>query len=516
MSASITKLRKLIQENTRIQKGSAIDVDYVDVTHALADALTKQNHVIFGRRGCGKSLLLDKVRKGLDPSTRAIYINCEDYKHHSFPNVLIEILDVIFQEIESNLGGWFGKKKKLKNLVSELRLNLAELRKKEDEVRKRVKQKAEVNSQGAAKIGGGTGSLKAELGLSRARKDSIEAEYQAFDDKIRDLNQLLPRLKKLIEQFFVLSHKVKFLYIELDDFYQLRRPIQPYVADYVHRLCKDVPLFFKIGTLRHVSTLYADRDHQPIGAQERHDYQPINIDYTLAEYKKTSAQIHKILLEYTNKAGMTKDDADALFKGQGFNRLVLASGGVPRDFLSLLLEALSEKAADDERIGKDDVRALSLSTFQRRIEELKADSEEKDHDVLIRGIYAIRTFCLERKTNVFLVADKTLQEKSAIKDLLNRLLDYRIIHLVGNALTHKSQQGTYTAYMIDIGAYANFRKHANRFKEIDVTAQDSKEKCRNAPILEGTRLEEFFDSAPPNAEELLVAVAETETEEEED
>lgn len=516
MSSSVVELRRLIQENTRTQKGSPIEIDYVDVTHALADAMTRQNHVVFGRRGCGKSLLLDKVRKGVGPSIRAIYINCEDYKHHSFPNVLIEILDAVFEEMETHLGGWFGKKKQLRVLVTNLRQELAELRKSQDTVTSRVTRKAETENKGTAKLGAGVPHVKAELGLSSARKESIEAEYQTFDDKIRELNQLLPRLKRMIEQFFELSQKVKVLYIQLDDFYQLRRPIQPYVADYVHRLCKDVPLFFKIGTLRHVSSLYADRDHQPIGAQERHDYQPINIDYTLAEFKKTSVQIRKILQEYTNKAGMDNSEADALFKGEGFNRLVLASGGVPRDFLSLLLEALAEKAAGDERIGKDDVRTLSLSTFQRRIEELKADSEEKDHDVLIRGIYAIRKFCLDRKTNVFLVADKTLQEKSAIKDLLNRLLDYRIIHLVGNALTHKSQAGTFTAYMIDIGAYANLRKLANKFKEIDVTADDAKEQCRNAPVLEGATLDSFFTSAPKDVEQALIAEVEEQTEEAEE
>ncbi len=89
--------------------------------------------------------------------------------------------------------------------------------------------------------------------------------------------------------------------------------------------------------------------------------------------------------------------------------------------------------------------------------------------------------------------------------MLNRLLDYRIIHSVGTALTHKSQQGTFTAYMIDIGAYANLRKLANRFTEIDVTAADAtKEQCRNAPILEGTILEGFFASAPENVELALI------------
>jgi hypothetical protein len=504
MSAPVVELRRLIQENSRIQKGSSIEIDYVDVTHALADAMTRQNHVVFGRRGCGKSLLLEKVRKGVGQKIRAIYINCEDYKHHSFPNVLVEILDTVFTEIEEHLGGWFGKKKRLKSLVTELRKELAALRTKEDELKKNVKSKAEIEKKGSVKGGAKVSHAQGELGFSSTKKESVEAEYHTFDDKIRDLNQILPRLKRMIEQFFVLSQRVEVIFIELDDFYQLRRPIQPYVADYVHRLCKDVPLFFKIGTLRHSSSMYADRHQQPIGAQERHDYQPINIDYTLADFKKTSAQIRKILHEYANKAGMEADEADSLFKGEGFNRLVLASGGVPRDFLSLLLEALAEKPPGDERIGKDDVRGLSLSTFQHRIEELKADSEEKDHDVLIRGIYAIRKLCLDRKTNVVLVADKTLQEKGEIKDLLNRLVDYRIIHLVGTALTHKSQPGTFTAYMIDIGAYANLRKLANKFREIDITVPGSKEQCRNAPILEGATLEQFFASAPINSEEVLI------------
>ncbi len=382
MSSPVVELRRLIQESTRIQKGTTIEIDYVDVTHALADAMTRQNHVVFGRRGCGKSLLLDKVRKGVGPTIGAIYINCEDYKHHSFPNVLIEILDAVFEEMEANLGGWFGKKKQLRELVTELRSQLKELRKREDEVTSKVTRKAELENKADASLSAGASGAKAGFGLSSARRESIEAEYQTFDDKIRELNLLLPRLKKIIEKFFALSQKVSVLFIQLDDFYQLRRPIQPYVADYVHRLCKDVPLFFKIGTLRHASSLYADRDHQPIGAQERHDYQPINIDYTLAEFKKTASQIRKILHEYASKAGMSAEEADSLFKGEGFNRLILASGGVPRDFLSLLLDALAEKAAGDERIGKDDVRSLSLSTFQRRIEELKADSEVKDHDAL--------------------------------------------------------------------------------------------------------------------------------------
>ena len=107
--------------------------------------------------------------------------------------------------------------------------------------------------------------------------------------------------------------------------------------------------------------MYSDREGQPIGAQERHDFQPINVDFTLADFEKTSAQLRQILYEFGHRASISELEIDGLFVGQGFDRLVLASGGVPRDFLSLLLEGLAPKTEGEERIGKDDVRLLSLA-----------------------------------------------------------------------------------------------------------------------------------------------------------
>jgi hypothetical protein len=92
-------------------------------------------------------------------------------------------------------------------------------------------------------------------------------------------------------------------------------------------------------------------------------------------------------------------------------------------------------------------------------------------------------------------------------------LDYRIIHSVGSALTHKSIQGTFNAYMIDIGAYANLRKLEGRFTEIDVTASDAKEQRRNAPVLDGGTLVQFYRSAPERTEVALLLPAGDETSE---
>jgi hypothetical protein len=505
MSTEVEDLRRIVQESIRIQRGGGETIEYVDASRALADAVTKQNHVVFGRRGCGKTLLLGAVQQNVGSGVRVVYINCEDYKQHSFPNVLIEILDALFEELDRNLPGWFGRKKKSRELIRRIRSELTSLKEEADEADRTVKEtnSAEVAGSASAKLSGGSLGIGAEI--ASAQRAAVEHEYKRHDSKIQALNVLLPRLKAQIRDFFNTSTDVKTVLLELDDFYHLPRTMQPHVADYVHRLCKDVPLYFKIATLRHASILYADRGSQPTGAQERHDYQPINIDFTLAEFRRTSDQLREILYRFGEKAGMDKKTVDDLFMGQGFDRLVLASGGVPRDFLSLLLEALSHKPLGQEKIGKDDVRLLSLAVLQRRIEELKVDSEQQDQDALIRGIYAIRKFCLDKQTNVFLISDRVLQEPNGVRDLTNRLLDYRIIHSVGSALTHKSISGTFSAYMIDIGAYANLRKLEGRFREVDITAPDARERCRNAPVLEGETLEKLYRAAPQEAEAALLS-----------
>jgi hypothetical protein len=345
------------------------------------------------------------------------------------------------------------------------------------------------------------------LDLSQLSRSETERKYSQNQSKIRDLGMWLPRLKQQIREFFDLSKAVKVIFLQIDDFYHLSREDQPLVMDYIHRLCKDLPLYFKLATLRHASTLYADRLGQPLGAQERHDYQPINIDFTFSDFKKTVNQNRQIFAEFGRRAGLSSSGVEDLFKGEGFQRLIIAGGGVPRDCLSLFLEVLDsvQPPTGDGRIGKDDVRILSRANFERRIEELKQDSEGKEQGILIRGIYVLRQFCIEKKSNVLLVSEALLQQNDNIRHLLYRLLDYRIMHSAGSALTHKSQVGTYHAFVIDIGCYAHMRKLVTRFTEIDLSANDAKERMRSGPILDEKVFSNLWESAPQDSESALVS-----------
>ncbi len=198
---------------------------------------------------------------------------------------------------------------------------------------------------------------------------------------------------------------------------------------------------------------------------------------------------------------MSEQELKALFRGEGFSRLVMAGGGVPRDVLSLFLEAMSR--SEGEPVGKDEIRVLSRSNLERRIEELKQDSHGDEQDTLIAGIYVLREFCISRKTNVFLVQEQLLQKNEGWRNLFNRLMDYRVIHHAGSALTHKSLPGNFQAFAIDIGCYAHFRKMESRFSEIDVSDANAKDKMRSAPVLDEAALLKLFEKVPEDAENIL-------------
>lgn len=508
---SLRKLRTVITENLRVQRGGAEPIPYIDVANVLVDVSARQNHAIFGRRGCGKTLLLHHSAANLPQNIKPIYINCEDFKKHSFPNVLIEILDALFEELENHLSGWFGKKRKSKELIGDIRKQLAALREQEDEQQKFVNERQSTEKKEGVKAGAGFTVGNATVGMTGDMFDSVQTEmqrvYTKHENKIRELDMWLPHLKRQIREFFSVSSNAKTIFLQIDDFYHLSRSDQPLVIDYIHRLCKDLPLYFKIATLRHVSALFAERSGQPIGAQERHDYQPINIDFTFAEFQQTVAQNEKILFELGRLADISPEDIRGLFKGAGFSRLVQAGGGVPRDCLSLFIDVLDrvQPPHSDGRVGKDDVRTFSRANFERRIEELKQDSEGPDQRTLIQGIYVLRQFCVIDKTmNAVLVPEAVLQQNAKVKALLYRLLDYRIIHSSGTALTHKSQPGTYHAFVIDIGCYAHMRVLDGRFIEIDLNDPSAREKMRSAPILDENTFMSLWDTAPHDLEQALV------------
>lgn len=86
------RLVTLVEEATRsTQKGVKHFEEPAPGT--LERAINRRHHIIFGRRGSGKSSLLRKAAADLTVARRPIaYVDLELFKGHSYPDVLLSIL----------------------------------------------------------------------------------------------------------------------------------------------------------------------------------------------------------------------------------------------------------------------------------------------------------------------------------------------------------------------------------------------------------------------------------------
>jgi hypothetical protein len=503
-------LRQIVSEGLRVQSHDDDPVPYVDVGNALTDATSQRNHTIFGRRGCGKTLLLRHTSEESGESRQTIYIDCEDFKRHSFPNAVLEILQAILRVIEDDLpsrlnpSNWVGDERKLRKAHSELSSVVSDLKQQPDRREEEVTEATESTEQAGAQATLESAAGRFQGSLSKETSKQIELKYQRNLDKSEEIQEALPKIKRKFQD--IIGHStVDSLFLHLDDFYHLKREDQPFVIDYLHRICKGSRIYFKTATLENSTVLFTEIAGQPIGVQRGNDYQAINVDFNLKNFNQTQQQVRSIFHRYAKEAGIDSDEFDEQFMGQGFERLVWAGGGVPRDCMSLFLDALEKAGKREERIGKDLIRILSREQIDQRVQDLKKDSHQEEQEALINAAWIIREFSLENKRNVFLVDEAEYKAEGPFSKILKRLVDYRVIHPLGEAVTHKRERGTFRAYAVDYGFYAHMRILEGRFNEVDLTdPKDAKGKIRSSPILRQEDMQKLWDDLPDDAEASLI------------
>src|SRR5262249_44437656 len=112
-----------------------------------------------------------------------------------------------------HLTGWFGKKKRSRDLIAGVRRELSETRTRADtreqNVRESVARERGASLEASAEVAQPPASLRVGAGLNERIKAETESTYRVLDDKIRDLDTKLPRLKSQVREFFELSTSVK-------------------------------------------------------------------------------------------------------------------------------------------------------------------------------------------------------------------------------------------------------------------------------------------------------------------
>lgn len=478
----------------------------------LRRTLSKWHHIIFGRRGSGKSSLIYKAASDLSKNNNPVgLVDLEPFKGHQYPDIIISVLlatfskysDWLLRRIESEQDQrtwytlWLSKKEsknkkefsKLKsNFVEEVGLLIKQLHLTDNANLKKIlidRVNSELSSKISAKAG--TEAIGAEAAISEALSKSKNTELQ--EEFKRSKKEYLLRKILDYQKLFAELYKIgkNDAYIFLDDLYHISRNDQPDLIDYFHKIAKGNNLWIKIATIRNRTTWYK-HSPQPIGLKIGDDMDEINLDLTLEKFSTTKDFLSSILRRYIED--VSAPNFDKLITDGGMDRLVLSSGGVTRDFLGLFRRAIDEtrerlkKSGGEhhrgDRIGAEDANVAAGNYGEVKKEEFQRDTPE-DREKLEKAFNDIKEFCLSvTKKNIFLIdQDEASEEYEIIKELI----DLRLLHQVKSRVTVSARPGKiFKAFLLDVSQYTGER--ARRDVEMTEFWKDSeKEKLRRGSLI---------------------------------
>ncbi|WP_235716136.1 hypothetical protein [Amycolatopsis sp. ATCC 39116] len=403
-----TELTRLISARSRVSEAQP-SLAYVRDARANLSAVTAgRHHLIFGRRGAGKSALLVETKRVVsDAGALTCWANMQTLRNESAHRAFLHVLDEILAVVVS-----------------------AQQQRRADSV---------VSLQAS--------SLYEEV------TDLIAQSGSEYERVVR----LIPRVQKLLSRFQ--EQNALDVYVFVDDFYYLARQDQPLFLDMLHGCVRDTRTWLKIASIRHLTRWF--QASPPLGLQNIHDADIIDLDVTLQEPKRAKEFLESILHQYSRKVGVSS--LARLFHAKALDRLVLASGAVPRDYLVLASNAIKKAQVrpNAKLVGAQDVNQAAGDATQAKIQELEEDMAS-NVDIATRTLEALRRlrkFCLDETSyTYFLVSHRSKEDDPRRYNTLTDLLDVRLIHLIDASVSDSHTAGQrYEAFMLDLSQFSGAR-----------------------------------------------------------
>lgn len=510
-SREIDKLATLVEEAARAAR-KTITWFVEPGRGTLRRATSSRHHIVFGRRGSGKTSLLLKAASDLSSEgCPTAYVDLEKFKGHQYPDVLISVLIAAFEAFADALQSklpdsgaarprppiWRRLLRRPSTQTPHLSIEdisaaVADLRQQlslTDNAEVTARQETSQDRSRGVKVGAsvpvpGAPAIEANLDSRSARSASLATEETARRSKVDFLLRKMLDYSKVLAAISDSSGRDAYLF--LDDLYHLRKSDQPHVLDYFHRLCKGNNAWVKVGTVRHRSSWYLPGD-PPVGLSLGDDADEINLDLTLEQFGTAKAFLLSILAAFIEESRSPRA-SDLLAEGAA-DRLVLGSGGVARDFLGIFRRSIDQArgrlAQNPEhyrgtRIGVQDVNLAVGEYGDNKIQEFTRDTLD-DQQQLDAFFRAITAFCTEQaNANCFLIDQASPTDKLAS---LNELVDLRLVHLVRSHVTVSKRPGNlFKAYMLDVSLYTGERKRRD-LQLVEFWRRGSEEQLRRAGLI---------------------------------
>lgn len=468
-----------------------VDTIFVDTLKA------KQNQIIYGRRGTGKTHLLKRLEEeyiSKFEQYRVIPIFVNGSKLRRQANITVEIpqaialslyiefiktlIDRLHEFINSQLDASFwdqlrgGKQSKtaqkaqsianeMYNLLTkgEVRFlpsgNASEEIQRINETVEKVAAGTKINIADPRKLGW---MLSLESGLGKSEGESEVILTNIKGQIILPFSEVAEKVQELLALLDSASLVILFdEWSDLDD----KLDTQPYLADMIKRTFSAITQMYvklacvPIRTL--LSTQITSKNPIPVGYEEGDD---ISADVDLDSVIFVQNDINQffpffmillkkhmgISLEVIGSMEMSEFEEylfDNIFEGVNvFSELCQASAGVPRDFLTIFRKATTMQISKgDSRINLAHIREASLKLRESKMKSFDANSPEiKILDRIYKTIIA--------KNNIYFFL---LKEENSRNSIIQMLWARRLIHRMPAKYYDSETFTRYIYYMMDYG-----------------------------------------------------------------
>jgi hypothetical protein len=346
MDINSKELNQLLLEVEKVRRRKVVDykgsekVEYIDIANNIDKLSVPNNHLIFGRRGSGKTTLILASLKSNDNVITAIDI--QPMKKDSAVNIIIKILMQTLFELQQNFNEYFleiqnayrkqyegisgfanwvfrKRDKKIKteyeegkkfsellqkeiSLLEQLKLSPDEITyvisnegKKSDEIltKNEYTSKMQDSVEIGVKLQGQYKIIENKIDTSLSAMESYSC-YNVAEVKNSTLSEIKSSYTRTYRKQELLQEQrenVTFLFNELqrirkisvfvylDDFYQIPMAVQPEIIQYLHDIyknCSNNSFCFKIATLPYRLRMNQAGD---VDMSHKDDFSPIKLDY---------------------------------------------------------------------------------------------------------------------------------------------------------------------------------------------------------------------------------------------
>lgn len=262
------------------------------------------------------------------------------------------------------------------------------------------------------------------------------------------LNRILPKIRRIFGQLAAIRGN---LFLFLDDIHVISELLQPVLLDKLYSIARGNRIYLKISGIEQFVKLRDVSLRQ--GMETPGDIQVVRLDYNLTMPDKSRQHIHEILNSHAVYCGLQNVD---YICGDGvIDRLVWVAAGVPRDALYLFSQAISESGLKNyKKVSISSINVAASEMTQEKLRDVKVDASGK-YDEVNKLLDSIRNFCVtEQRKNVFLIE---IQSENPVFQMIEELIALRLLHILSAGLTPREVGRRYMALMLDYGFYVGFR-----------------------------------------------------------